>query len=171
MVSYIVERCPEFIKLLLCCGETILNHLFCILEFLSFQRFLIRNWGPFLSPCYPLKFLSQSPPFFCLFSFLSYCLTGFFFRGLFPFVCSSFSWNLLVSFSHARLHHAWVFLLLLVLWTKAQYVGWCLIINLHQLPGTDEGGRDVTVDGQCDTCCCWRSLNTHMTIAVVQIAP
>jgi len=54
--------------------------------------------------------------------------------------------------------------------TDRNSVHWSML-NLHPLPRADEVSRDVVVGGQYQMCCCWRSLDMHMTVAVVQTAP
>ncbi len=56
--------------------------------------------------------------------------------------------------------------------TETQSMPWVNFdITLQLLLGADEFGRGVKVVGQCCTCCCGRSLNMCLTVAVIETAP
>lgn len=55
--------------------------------------------------------------------------------------------------------------------TEVTYLCWLIVdIDLHPLPGADEGSGDLMVAGGFHTCCWW-FLNMLMTISVTQTTP
>jgi hypothetical protein len=46
-----------------------------------------------------------------------------------------------------------------------------LVINLQPLSAVDEVSGDVMIGGQYHTCCCCKSLNTCMTVAMIPTIP
>lgn len=111
--------------------------------------------------------LFQSQIIVCIWFILIFLL-GFSFSDLSPFLCFSCFLRPVVI------------LLLELASTMAEFACYCCSCDRHSVPGlmfdiylhplleTDEVSGDVMIACQYYTFCCWKSLNMHMTHAVVQ---